>query len=410
VAPDLIEKLKGVLGYPTATRVACESTDVMRSFRAACIAASVVPGENVSGLPTSALAAKYTEYTKQYPWVPEFQADTPLQEDYISMLAKLHVLTSCIVVQYSVRIDAPENMVAEHNNGTIIGSNYYPDDQTFPMVVVFHGLFLNGIEYNITQFFETPKYTILSLWVDYLPTRQHIARLFDSSLITRFSQDISVPRTTLGLPERKDAVDDMYAMHNVEHYRNSGNIDMKTTVFWLKSGSTAYHFLSQADVIPKMEMVIESFFYYGDGENVAKEEWYTRLKGVLSPRTVTGTVMRLLKETMPSFGTIEVGEDEWIGGDCRGGIESHDIQKTSTKLLATGTRNLDVKEKCVAEYLLHRYHTFNPTEQRKYREHLKRSEAHGYYGAWNLSDSKSTSIEKMIDLNASFTDLGLHLM
>jgi len=403
--------LKGVLGYPTATRVACESTGAMRSFRAACIAASAVPPENLSDLPISVLAAKYTEYCTQYPWVPEFQADVPLQGDYISMLAKLHVLTSCIVVQYSVLIDAPENLVAEHNNGTIIGSNYYPSEQEFPMVVVFHGLFLNGVEYNTAQFFDTPKHTLLSLWVDYLPTRQRIAKLFDSSLIARFSRDISVPTATLGLPERKDAENDVYAMHNVEHFA-TGNIDMKTTVFWLTRGSTAYHFLSQADVIPNMHMVIDSFLYYGDGENVTKEAWYTTLKGVVSPRTVTGTVMRSLKGTMPSFGTIAVGEDEWIG---RGGIESHNIRRTATKLLANGTRNLDVNEKFVAEYLLHRYHTFNPPEQtppdqKKYREHLKRSAAHGYYGAWNLTDAKPTLIENMIDLNASFTDLGLHLM
>ena len=69
----------------------------------------------------------------------------PTKRDYIDMLEKLRVLTSAISVQYSVKIEKIDDIKADHNGGVINGHVSYPNDQTFPMVVVFHAMFIDGV-------------------------------------------------------------------------------------------------------------------------------------------------------------------------------------------------------------------------------------------------------------------------
>jgi hypothetical protein len=243
-APELIERLKGTLGYPTATRVKCESVQVMRDFRAACIEASKL-NENALLLPayqmssngskkykdhrykkTAVLKALYFAMRAAHPWVPEVRGrireKSPTKRDYIDMLEKLRVLTSAISVQYSVKIEKVDDMKADHNGGVIKGHVSYPNNQTFPMVVVFHAMFINGHEHNMAAFTGTTPYSVLSLCVDNIPAmfeRKGFAQPFDFDVSSRFFH--------LGLPKRTDAVKDMFLMHT-----DSGII--RTIVFWLK--------------------------------------------------------------------------------------------------------------------------------------------------------------------------------
>jgi hypothetical protein len=248
-APELIDRLKGTLGYPTATRVKCESLQVMRDFRAACIEASKL-NENALLLPayqmssngsqkyadsrypkTATLKALYVAIKAAHPWVPEIRGRTrekrPTKRDYIDMLEKLRVLTSAISVQYSVKIEKIDDIKADHNGGVINGHVSYPNDQTFPMVVVFRAMFIDGHEANMAQFSKTPPYSVLSLCVDNIPA------MFEQNGFAQPFDDLRI--LDLGLPKRTDAVKDMYMMH-------TDNGIIRTIVFWLQQdpGNDSY--------------------------------------------------------------------------------------------------------------------------------------------------------------------------
>jgi hypothetical protein len=167
-----------------------------------------------------------------------------------------------------------------------------------------------------------------------------------------------------------------------------------------------YRYLAQATKTDddEMNLQLDSFFYYGQSGMSTSSQWYKDLKANLKPRTVPGTVMGMMKASMPSFGTFFVGQDAWRGQGCHGKLRSYTIKDASRKLLKKDP--LNDEQKCVASYLQHRYYTFYPEENQKYNAYLKRSAENGYYGAWNVGMGIA-KLEDMVDLNASFTDVTL---
>jgi ankyrin repeat protein len=168
-----------------------------------------------------------------------------------------------------------------------------------------------------------------------------------------------------------------------------------------------YRFLAQATKTV-MNLRLDSFFYYGQSGITTSSEWYKDLKAKLKPRTVPGTVMGMMKGSMPSFGTFTVGEDAWTGKGCGfGNLNSNTVKHASRKSLNKDA--LNDNQKCVASYLQHRYNALYPKEIQKFNDYLKRSVQNGYYGAWNVGEG-ITKLKDMIDLNgsfATFVDLAL---
>jgi len=168
-----------------------------------------------------------------------------------------------------------------------------------------------------------------------------------------------------------------------------------------------YRFLAQATKTV-MNLSLDSFFYYGQSGITTSSEWYKDLKAKLKPRTVPGTVMGMMKGSMPSFGTFTVGEDAWTGKGCGfGNLNSNTVKDASRKSLNKDA--LNDNQKCVASYLQHRYNALYPKEIQKFNDYLKRSVQNGYYGAWNVGEG-ITKLKDMIDLNgsfATFVDLAL---